>query len=837
MVPIRGRLAATVATALVLTTAAPAAAFVTPFGLRVNEAIDRALVWFRGQQAADGHIGGDGHATGLAALCFLEKPSSADFGAAALGYRDLDADDQERMRRAARYMASTPPGGNRTNYGQGNFLMGLAVYLATGGPDPIEGVAVANSIGNMVNTVRGLQGVGGCNTGGWNYNGAGSDGDMSVTQFAMAGLSAATAIIDDADATLPNAVTFISNAKSGGGHTYRGCSGGATHSMTASGLWTYRLAGVQQQDERVQSAILWLEQNYGYQAGSVTGAYPYYMWAAAKGLEVSARPAGVDGGIYGDEVGGRRDPVADGFPEEVPSWYYDFAWQLLEIQQPDGHWAGGHVDQADTAFACLVLERSLGGVCLEQDADDVCDIEDNCPGEFNPGQEDADADGVGDDCDNCPERANAGQQDEDGDGRGDACDPYTCVASGDEVCNGLDDNCNGQIDEGFGGGDEPGAAPACATGLAGVCALGGTACTDGAIECEPRQAPGQERCNLVDDDCDGQVDEGLRNDCGECGELPADACDGIDNDCDGDMDEDAACDPGSVCIHGECAYPCAAGECGGGTICRDDRCVTPCNGVVCQPGWQCSRENGECYDPCAEIECEEGQLCIDGRCGTCNEVGCPAGQVCVVGACEPDPCEDIDCGPARFCRNGACFDSCATVSCPYLQRCVDGQCVPDTCGGVSCGAGQICHDGGCVPDPCTEVQCGPGLRCVNGLCGDDVCARTRCPNGERCEMQCMGDACDSVCVPDWEPTDPVPGVEGEGEGEGDGPGIGPGGLPGIEGEGEGPGEGEGEGPAASADDLRAPPEGCACSLGASAGSATWTLLLLLGLACRSRRSS
>ncbi|MBN1962200.1 MAG: thrombospondin type 3 repeat-containing protein [Deltaproteobacteria bacterium] len=59
----------------------------------------------------------------------------------------------------------------------------------------------------------------------------------------------------------------------------------------------------------------------------------------------------------------------------------------------------------------------------DSDADEVCDDKDNCPGIYNPGQEDTiDEDGVGDACDNCSEVANADQANSDTDSYGDACD-------------------------------------------------------------------------------------------------------------------------------------------------------------------------------------------------------------------------------------------------------------------------------------------------------------------------------------------------------------------------------------------------------------------------------
>jgi hypothetical protein len=79
--------------------------------------------------------------------------------------------------------------------------------------------------------------------------------------------------------------------------------------------------------------------------------------------------------IWGDEIGGVRDPVEDGFPDTPASWYYDMAWQLVSEQGDNGSWPvrranGSHGQNvhADTAFAILVLNRSLGGACLPDTA-------------------------------------------------------------------------------------------------------------------------------------------------------------------------------------------------------------------------------------------------------------------------------------------------------------------------------------------------------------------------------------------------------------------------------------------------------------------------------------
>jgi hypothetical protein len=73
-----------------------------------------------------------------------------------------------------------------------------------------------------------------------------------------------------------------------------------------------------------------------------------------------------------------------------------------------------------------------------------------------------------------------------------------------ERCNGLDDNCDGAIDEGHPAGGDACTIP----GLLGVCNAGATSCADGPMVCKQTHFPGAEVCDGQDNDCDGLVDEG-----------------------------------------------------------------------------------------------------------------------------------------------------------------------------------------------------------------------------------------------------------------------------------------------------------------------------------------
>jgi hypothetical protein len=210
----------------------------------------------------------------------------------------------------------------------------------------------------------------------------------------------------------------------------------------------------------------------------------------------------------------------------------------------------------------------------------------------------------------------------------------------------------------------------CDTGKPGICAPGLTQCTATGTTCHELSPPAAtETCNGLDDDCNGQTDDG------------------------------AACPPGKVCDRGSCVQSCQGGEfpCPAGLICSGD---------------------GHCVDPaCNGVTCPSGKVCVGGACrGPCDGVVCPLSQVCRVGVCV-DPCAGVACTAGQVCAGGVCVPSCDCAPCAAGKSCDTkvGQCVEPSCVGIRCAAGTACSGGKCV-DPCAGAVCPTGQACTGGSC-------------------------------------------------------------------------------------------------------------------------
>jgi hypothetical protein len=258
-----------------------------------------------------------------------------------------------------------------------------------------------------------------------------------------------------------------------------------------------------------------------------------------------------------------------------------------------------------------------GALAVDQDDDRVPDAVDNCIFVWNADQLDTDADGEGDRCDPCPVGGDPTDADGDGVRRCDAdcddtsrtiypgateyCDTtdndcdrrvdedfralgaacssgvgacaqrgsFTCAedrrgvecdalpgSPAAEMCDQLDNDCDGLIDDGLAGCCVEGETRACGRNT-GACVAGQQVCDADRVwgSCVGASVGEPEVCNDADDDCDGLTDEGVLNRCLTCGAEPSERCNGADEDCDGRVDESFPLDEACVSGQGICATP------------------------------------------------------------------------------------------------------------------------------------------------------------------------------------------------------------------------------------------------------------------------------------------
>lgn len=216
-------------------------------------------------------------------------------------------------------------------------------------------------------------------------------------------------------------------------------------------------------------------------------------------------------------------------------------------------------------------------------------------------------------------------------------------------------------------------------GGVGLCGKGISECAnDGGLPtCTPVYTPRDEVCDDIDNDCDGTVDEGelcpTEKICvhGSCvfncggGEFicPSGWACGVDNYCIERACVDVKCDEGLACRNGVCTSPCSGIVCPLNQTCVDGACKDLCTGKVCPSDAVCDPTLGGCVGLCGCTPCKDGKVCDSNT-----------------GYCVPPGCENVTCDAGFFCvldpadNQTKCVDSCFGTVCPGGAACVDGNC-------------------------------------------------------------------------------------------------------------------------------------------------------------------
>jgi hypothetical protein len=218
-----------------------------------------------------------------------------------------------------------------------------------------------------------------------------------------------------------------------------------------------------------------------------------------------------------------------------------------------------------------------------------------------------------------------------------------------EVCDNVDNNCNGMVDEG-----DPGGGAKCGGYMfTGTCVAGISHCVTGSVQCVGGTGPQPEVCDGLDNDCDNVIDEDLTN-LGTCG-APEPGC---------------ASPPCGLCKLGTLSCVGATQVCMGATNPVPEKCNTfddDCDGKIDEDfDTKTDPQNcGSCGNVCGAGLTDAGNA----------QWGCAEDPVTHVGKCKITSCNagyhDNNNDPSDGCEFGPCFTSGAEV-CDGLDNDCDG---------------------------------------------------------------------------------------------------------------------------------------------------------------------
>ncbi len=213
--------------------------------------------------------------------------------------------------------------------------------------------------------------------------------------------------------------------------------------------------------------------------------------------------------------------------------------------------------------------------------------------------------------------------------------------------------------------------------------------------CLPTTPP-TEVCDGVDNDCNGKADDGAA--CDDSDACTTQICDAKSKACsapspvqcdDGNPCTDDACAKATGCSSTAKAGPCDDGDaCSTVSNCADGKCAGS-EIKNCDDGNACTTDSCQPKTGCASAPCV-GEGCGKGKCEDGNP--CTAGDLCVAGACmaggakcnDQNPCTTDSCNAA----NGECaapvpIAGCA--SCKFAADCNDANdCTVDVCTASVC---------------------------------------------------------------------------------------------------------------------------------------------------------